>query len=645
MSNIRDVISGKHDYVWLKINFCLPEFLREKQLGLFISYLHFADKVWANGIYVGGYGNFPPNERSPLWEPHLYAISKEALNATEQNTILIKVYCKGRAGISDKVILGAYDKIREIHRFRIFLQSSIYIFAEGAMFFAAVSFFLIYIWRKKEKEYITFSCISLSSMMLTTPFIAPDIPLIYPNPVPYLFFLKVTFGEGLYLIVYFLSILNFEFLKKKTPEPIRITRIVILILSTLPTVLAPNLDALTKICPFTLALSIIQLVLPFVYFVFTKDIIGTNNKIRLRVSKDFRVLSSAFIPLVLAIPLDIIIKLVLKKVDHPYLSLIGWMLTILNFILIISNRYNRAVVQNEYLNVQLRNEVEKQTLELSQKNTKLEEEIRRAETDLEMASVVQKKFFPYPPKSLRGWDIAVSYSPLDKVSGDMYDFYTKYENLNGFSLFDVSGHGVAASLITMLAKNIVYQSFLRNRKKNETVSRTLYEINKEIIETKGEIENYLTGLMFRFGDFDEKDECIVEMANAGHPNPILYSAKSTTCGEIESGSAEEHHGAIGLDFITVSFPQRTFTMAQSDILLFYTDGLTEGRNSQNEMFGKERVQQILKAEHEHDAQTIMNAIIEEYQEFTQGVKRDDDITIVIMKRENSADYIEELMEI
>ena len=338
-------------------------------------------------------------------------------------------------------------------------------------------------------------------------------------------------------------------------------------------------------------------------------------------------------------------KSYLQKVDFPYVTLFGWEIALISFMVILSIRYNQALIQNEYHNIKLRKEVYERTSELSRKNTELERQINRAETDLEMASLVQKKFFPYPPKTIKGWDIAVSYSPLDKVSGDMYDYYVEGNTLNGFSLFDVSGHGIAASLVTMLAKNIIFQSFERNMRKNETVSRTLYEINDEIIEAKGGIENYLTGLMFRFKPFDEDDVCKVEMANAGHPNPFFFSAEDGICNEIKSGDSTTHHGAIGLDFITVSFPQISFKMAENDILLFYTDGLTESRNKENEMFGKERVKKILRENCAKTAQSIMEDIIDAFNEFTKDVKRDDDITVVVMKRENSNNYVEELQEL
>ena len=633
--NLRKLLGDGQEYVWLMAVFPLPEHLRYKTLGLLISYLHFSDKVWVNGVYVGGYGSFPPNEKSSLWGSHFYSLPNSLLNPVGRNIILIKVYCKGSSGISNNILIGEHEKIKAIDSLHTFRQSIIYLFAEGGMFFTAVLFLLIFIWRKKEREYLSFSMLCLSSMIFATPFFASQIPISYPISVPFLFFMKATLCEGLYLLVFCLSTLIIQFVKKHETKHIQWARIGILIFCTLITFAMPNYSLLMRICPYMLTLSVIQLILGFTVVLKTK--LSREEK------RNFIIVMTTFIPLLITIGIDIVIKMVVQKVDSPYITLFGWLITIFAFMILLSVRYNRAVSQNEYLNVQLRREVLKQTRELSKKNTKLEDEIHRAETDLEMASLVQKKFFPYPPKSLHGWDIAVSYSPLDKVSGDMYDFYIEDNTLNGFSLFDVSGHGVAASLVTMLAKNIIFQSFVRNLKNKETVSRTLYEINEEILEAKGGIENYLTGLMFRFGAFNENDECTVEMANAGHPNPILYTAKTNLCDEIES--TEEHHGAIGLEFITVSFPQINFTMAEDDILIFYTDGLTEGRNKKKEMFGKERVKKIIKESFAKDAQSIMEDLIDAFNTFTEGVKRDDDITIVVMKRENSANFIEELDEV
>ena len=636
ISNIKKVTGDDQEYVWLRLVFNVPERLKNKQLGLLISYLHFADKVWVNGVYVGGYGQFPPNEKSSLWSSHIYAIPDSLVLKNERNTVFIKVYCKGKSGISNKILLGEYGRIKEINNRSSFFQSIVYIFADGGMLFTTLLFFLIFIWRKKEREYLSFSLLCIASMIFITPFISPYLPASLSFDFSFLFFIKSTLCMGIYLITFCLATFFIEFVRKEETPLLRCIRLSILAISTIFTYAAPSYKSLEKLCPFMLTLSITQLLTAFVFIL--------KSKLTKKAKKDFMLLNLVFMPVVMSIPIDFFIRGALEKADAPYVTLFGWLLAMLGFIIIMSLRYSKAVSQNEYLNEQLRGEVQKQTTELSQKNIKLEEEIKRAATDLEMASLVQKKFFPYPPRSLRGWDIAVSYSPLDKVSGDMYDFYINDNTLNGFSLFDVSGHGIAASLVTMLAKNIVFQSFIRNLASKETVSRTLYEINDEIIEAKGEIENYLTGLMFRFSEFNQNDECLVEMANAGHPNPILYCAKNSICDEIECVSGEDHHGAIGLDFITVSFPQINFTMAEDDVLIFYTDGLTESRNEQNEMFGKERVKKIIRSSYAKDAQSIMEDLIDAFKSFTNNVKRDDDITIVVMKRENSKNFIEELPE-
>ena len=637
VSNINKVAGKNQEYVWLMAVFALPDDLREKNLGLLISYLHFADKVWVNGTYVGGYGKFPPKPKSALWGSHYYSIPAPLLNPVGKNIILIKVYCRGRSGISDNILLGEQKIIENREKLHTFSQSVIYLFAEGGMLFAAIIFLLIFIWRKKEREYFSFSMLCLSSMLLPVPFFARLLPENFPVNVPFLFFIKLTIGVGLYLIVYCDSSLIIQFVKKQESRKYRLARLSILAISSVLTIFAPSYEFLMMICPYLLSLSVLQLVMGIAFVV--------DKALTAEEKHNFKVLMLAFIPLLVSICIDLIIRLGVGKTDCPYITLFGWLVTIANFMVLLSLRYNRVVSQNETMNIKLRQEVSKQTNELSEKNSILEEQIHRSQVDLEMASIVQKKFFPYPPKSLRGWDIAVSYSPLDKVSGDMYDFYLDSTGsaLNGFSLFDVSGHGIAASLVTMLSKNIIFQSFTRNMLRNETVSRTLYEINDEIIEAKGEIENYLTGLMFRFSKFDHNDECKVSMANAGHPNPILYSAKSNICDEIET--TEDHHGAIGLDFIEVSFPQIDFTMAEDDILVFYTDGISESRNKAGEMFGKERIKKIIKENYAKDAQSIMEALIDSFYTFTEGVKRDDDITVVVMKRENSSNYVEELGDV
>ena len=360
--------------------FPIPENLRYKSLALLITYLHFADKVWVNGTYVGGYGHFPPNERSVLWGTHFYSLPELVLNPVGRNVIFIKVYCKGASGISDTILLGEHDRINSINALLSFFLSTIYLFAEGGMLFTTILFLLIFLWRKKEKSYLSFSMICITSMLFTLPFCSSDLPQFFENQVSFLFFIKSTICEGLYLIVFFLSTLTIQFIKRSETKIFCIVRISILSFCSLITFCAPDYIFLERICPFMLTLSVVQLVLGYYFVLRTKQ---TKDERR-----NFKILMAVLIPLSISIAIDILIKGIFHKIDIPYITLFGWQLTILCFLILLSTRYNKAVSQNEYLNANLRKEIDRQTVELSDKNSELEHQIFRSQIDHEMASIV-----------------------------------------------------------------------------------------------------------------------------------------------------------------------------------------------------------------------------------------------------------------
>ena len=83
----------------------------------------------------------------------------------------------------------------------------------------------------------------------------------------------------------------------------------------------------------------------------------------------------------------------------------------------------------------------------------------------------------------RGWELAVNYKPLDnEVSGDLYDYYYTEQTLDGLSIFDVSGHGIPAGLMTILVKGIISQHFLNGISQEQSMSDVLKEINLSYIK-------------------------------------------------------------------------------------------------------------------------------------------------------------------
>ena len=258
-----------------------------------------------------------------------------------------------------------------------------------------------------------------------------------------------------------------------------------------------------------------------------------------------------------------------------------------------------------------------------------------------MASVVQRKFLPQPNKLFRGWEISICYSPQAKVSGDFYDYYSYDNTLNGISLFDVSGHGLSASLITMLSKNIIARVFQTAFRRKESVDKILNKINNMILNEKGDVENYMTGILCSFDDSENPAKCKVELGNAGHPYPLKYSVQDNEIFELKGNDGKPHYGAIGMQGISVSFARSNFLMQTGDILVLYTDGLTEALNTKQEQFGLSAIKEIIKNNHAKSSGEILGLIIDKLNEFTEYRGIDDDLTVIIAKRKNVSEYVAE----
>ena len=242
----------------------------------------------------------------------------------------------------------------------------------------------------------------------------------------------------------------------------------------------------------------------------------------------------------------------------------------------------------------------------------------------------------------RGWELSISYNALDSnVSGDLYDYYFTEGILDGLGIFDVSGHGIPAGLMTILAKSIISQHFITGKTQAEPISNVLEDINKSYIKEKVNVENYITGILFRFSEFNQKDVCSVEFANAGHPYPLFYSAADDKVIELKQDE-EKQYGILGVEGLEVSFPPISFRAAQDDIIVCFTDGLTDCSNLHGDDFSKDRIIKILQQYHDESAIMIMNRIMDKLEDFKGNAQFSDDVTLIVLKRVNSKDYIEEI---
>lgn len=255
---------------------------------------------------------------------------------------------------------------------------------------------------------------------------------------------------------------------------------------------------------------------------------------------------------------------------------------------------------------------------------KLLEMQRIADIEMEMASLVQSGIFPRNPPSVREWEIAVLFRPVTPVSGDFYDFYESNGRLDGVSLFDVSGHGVSAGLITMIASSAVRNIFraCHDVPLNEVMGLINEALGKEI----GHVDNFLTGTLLRFG------ESGIEYANAAHTQLLCRRGNDGSVSMINRDDGDFRGPLLGIKEEGIFFEQITFSLAPGDQVLLYSDALVEAMNADRRHFGQDRLAESLRAAPVGSPQETVDCIVRDAERHMNGLPWKDDLTIILLKR-------------
>ncbi len=622
--NLSNILGYEKNYVWVKFTFNLNDNLKNQSLGLVLPYVHFSEKTWINGNNIGQMGEFGQNPHSSLLSSYSYFISPELLNQNGKNEILMKVLCQGRSSISKGVYLDVYKNAKSSSDWMNFLHSRLYIIFDGILISSFIFFLILYFANKKDLSVLHFSLICACSSVFLVYIFGAEVPFYASGMISHLTFAKVFLCCFAYLTIYCTVSFILSFISIRLPLWVTVIRQLTLYVTIIITFAAPDYNALIKMFAPMLTIYLLHFFMAEIFIIralFRKD--RRNRAIIVHVG---------FLPMIIAMVSDVIVRDLLGNISNPYFSIFGFQITIAFFVVYLSTRYNKTYLINEKLNRDLRQEVKNQTAGLRVVNNKLMQELDRAEKNLTMASIVQQKFFHKPEGIFQDWDMAMDYYPLSKVSGDLYDFFTTANHLDGLAIFDASGHGVAAALVTMLSKNIIYQAFTNSLIKMTKLSKAMEEVNDTFIDEKGEVENYLTGIMIRM-NYINNEVCRVEMAIAGHPYPVLYS--SDTCDIVDLKNLVTdgpHYGAVGMTEMMVNYADISFEMKKNDILLCFTDGITEMKNEEHEDFGRARLEALVKEKNQSSSQEILSALSQRVQDFRGKIPREDDITAIVLKK-------------
>jgi sigma-B regulation protein RsbU (phosphoserine phosphatase) len=255
-------------------------------------------------------------------------------------------------------------------------------------------------------------------------------------------------------------------------------------------------------------------------------------------------------------------------------------------------------------------------------NSELEEAQRIAKLDMIMAANVQSTILPKEPPILREWDVAFTFRPMAGVSGDFFDFYTDGDTLEGVALFDVSGHGTASGLITMIARSVLFRNF--NKGEDMGLGSILKQSNGELINEIRKTDKYLTGILLRLR------EDTVEYANAAHTE-LIHREHKTGDVRVIKHEGTDHKGMImGIDGIDKSYPTLKFQVNKGDMIVLYTDCLDESRNEEGNEYGMERIKKSIKSVKVGTAQQVLDSIMNDFHNFMGSHEIHDDLTVIIL---------------
>ncbi len=240
---------------------------------------------------------------------------------------------------------------------------------------------------------------------------------------------------------------------------------------------------------------------------------------------------------------------------------------------------------------------------------------------LRLAGEVQRSLLPGKPPCIKGLDIAGLNVQCDEVGGDYFDYFRDIgsdENAVSIVVGDISGHGVDSALLMSSAR-----AFLRMRASQPgNIIDIITAMNHHLTEDVYDTGRFMT-LFYMTIDRSKK---YIEWVRAGHDPAFIYDSGSDEFMELKGPGL-----ALGVEQDYIFQAQREEGLRQGQVIVVGTDGLWEGCNRYGECFGKQRLKDIIRINSHNSAESILNNALQVHTDFTQGMKTEDDITLVVIK--------------
>jgi sigma-B regulation protein RsbU (phosphoserine phosphatase) len=251
---------------------------------------------------------------------------------------------------------------------------------------------------------------------------------------------------------------------------------------------------------------------------------------------------------------------------------------------------------------------------------KLEDHLRLHQS-MDLAMKIQQKLLPGKNPEIQGLDIAGKSIYCDETGGDYYD-YLEFGGKNsrkiGIVVGDVSGHGISSALLMASAR-----AFLRQRVSLPgTLGEIISDVNSQLASDVAEYHNFMTLLYLRI----DREQNTLEWVRAGHDPAIFYDPGTRTFEALDGQGIP-----LGVEASWRFQENKKTGLAEGQIIVMATDGIFEAQNVSGEMFGKERVYELISANADLSAKGILNILMNMLYRFVKGKKIEDDVTLVVIK--------------
>lgn len=251
----------------------------------------------------------------------------------------------------------------------------------------------------------------------------------------------------------------------------------------------------------------------------------------------------------------------------------------------------------------------------------MEQRLARSNAELQIAAEIQKSFLPEAIPQIPKIDIAARNVMAKEVGGDFFDVIpyevmALNEGNHGLLVADVSGKGVPAALFMALSRIVVRVNALWHH----DPAKVIYHSNNAITQDS---KSGMFVTLF-FGMLNDKDRSLTYV-NAGHNPPLIFRSRDKTVERLPPTGI-----CLGV-MENQEYESRSVKIDKDDVLVMYTDGVTEAINTQEELFGEKRLIEIIQNNVHLPAQMILEGILSDVEKFAKDMPQFDDITLFVVK--------------